>query len=150
MHCSRRKTSSSRVDGAKRPPKKNSATAHLLVIAFGLLIHGDERHSGATSAFDIDMENSPLYRLPAEIRVMIYEYTLIRDQSLELLPASGSAAACQLTSPYCNVINISGTCRQIREESIAIFYKGNTFDIDLGTHLQAREDFDDRIWKVCT
>lgn len=66
------------------------------------------------------MDQSPLQKLPPELRNRIYELAL-----LERLPIAVSTHGPneKATTPLLQ------TCRQIRVEASAIYYSGNTFDI---------------------
>ena len=76
--------------------------------------------------------------LSYDIREKIYEYVLVRPhtikcyESIEKLDPSGSLwrHSIQLNeAPSWRFIPINLTCRQIRQESTAVFLRGNTFEL---------------------
>lgn len=61
--------------------------------------------------------DSPLFRLPGELRNKIYEYALTNDQPV-LVNSEGF-----------EVPTLLSTCHAIRSEAMSLFYLHNTFDI---------------------
>lgn len=72
------------------------------------------------------MENSPLARLPAELRTSIYETALVQEKpiSLSKRPISKSEIP--------SFAALLQTCRQIRTEATAVFYSSKSFLIRTG------------------
>jgi hypothetical protein len=74
---------------------------------------------------------SPLFSLPAELRILIYEYAMIQSWSTSLRHS--------LTPMLCLSRNrfiaaskqtvLARTCRQLRNEVLPIFYGQNAFEI---------------------
>ncbi|KAK5739145.1 hypothetical protein LTR17_005446 [Elasticomyces elasticus] len=59
--------------------------------------------------------NSTLFKLPAELRVVIYEYVLVEDQSITV-------------DTGLRLPSLHSTSRQVREETVPIWYRGNLFN----------------------
>lgn len=72
------------------------------------------------------MDNSPLGKLPAEIRTYIYELVLCHEQGVVIDIDQG---ALRLNSPSASSypLALPSTCHQMRSESIEIFWKENHF-----------------------
>ena len=74
------------------------------------------------------METSPLAKLAPELRNILYELIFTQSQPIMLeykwqqgwrsLPERGA---------YRNVLAMTETCREIREECLALFYSSNDF-----------------------
>ena len=62
------------------------------------------------------MEQSPLLRLPGELRNKIYEYVLVEDYPIDVFPG--------MTQPPA----LLATCKTIRNEGIVIWVSNNLFD----------------------
>ena len=60
------------------------------------------------------MNQSPLHRLPSELRLQIYNTALRHEKPIALSRACGTPALAQ-------------TCRQIRDETLLTYYSVNTF-----------------------
>lgn len=85
------------------------------------------------------MEASPLGRLPAELRVHIWQLTLTVSSPVQIAcfttssrkkdPNSLKSGVAQLSR--CNLSALLVTCKQIRCEALPIFYECNSFDISL-------------------
>ncbi|KAK6390286.1 hypothetical protein LTR65_005661 [Meristemomyces frigidus] len=71
---------------------------------------------------------SPLLALPPELRNRIYKLALVQQYSIDLLPLRTSATdhpiSCAAQQPPLTL-----TSRQIRQESLALFYAANTFEV---------------------
>lgn len=67
-----------------------------------------------------NMDNSPLARLPAELRNYIYELVLIETQPIEV---NWGYSNLWIAPPLLQ------TCRQARSEAAPIYYSGSTFTI---------------------
>jgi len=65
---------------------------------------------------------SPLMKLPAELREHIYRYTIVSDSPIVTDPHDTAT----IKQP-----NLLLTCRQIRSETLPIYYRENTFDIPI-------------------
>lgn len=76
------------------------------------------------------MDNSPFASLPAELRVRIFEYALTQD--LEVLKwqieEDGSLVRV-FHPPFGAIMSLTQTCKQVRSESIDLFFKCNNFCI---------------------
>lgn len=66
------------------------------------------------------MDDSPLSRLPAELRNRIYELALLQDDSITI-----SLNGKRRWRPPAHL----STCNQIRAEASSIYYAGNTFTV---------------------
>lgn len=77
------------------------------------------------------MDNSPFSRLSAELRNKIYIFTLVEEDPIELAAPS---------SDFKIRTALARTCRQLRQESLSLFYASNDFIItikdDVLTHIQ--------------
>ncbi|KAK5132401.1 hypothetical protein LTR08_009084 [Meristemomyces frigidus] len=89
------------------------------------------------------MDNSPLARLPAELRNDIYTLALTQPGRIHFPDDLPTTCRC-LTTPYIatdegweiaplspNATALARTCRQIREESTELFYAENVFEFEL-------------------
>lgn len=113
------------------------------------------------------MDNSPLQRLPAELRIRIYEYALTEDTAIKIywnarskpstfhfgeerLPFVPSRQHCfpprqQLCLPARHPLALTATCKQIYNESLAIFLSSNKFSLsfpDFPPHCHAEDLID--------
>ena len=97
------------------------------------------------------MDNSPLSRLPAELRQEIYHHTFQVDGDLSLLRVSNAAAegsdegrmqwvvravyspplGCKTKSPPDLMPALLRTCRQVHAEALPIFYAANDWEVPL-------------------
>lgn len=68
------------------------------------------------------MENSPLAKLPQELRNRIYENVLVSDSPIRIASISPSELPSVWKPP-----GLLQTCRQVAAEATAIFYGRNTF-----------------------
>ncbi|KAK3719148.1 hypothetical protein LTR37_004712 [Vermiconidia calcicola] len=81
------------------------------------------------------MDNSPLAKLPAELRNRIYLLALRNEQPIIVVVRSGGRPQeayrrlYELRTPQALTL----TCKQIRNESINMFYSANAFDIRTST-----------------
>ena len=66
----------------------------------------------------LDQSSSPLMRLPAELRLRIYDYALTEDTYVMLLNDEGAKTG----QPA-----LLRTCRQIRNEALDLYYSSNVF-----------------------
>ncbi|KAF2442047.1 hypothetical protein P171DRAFT_474548 [Karstenula rhodostoma CBS 690.94] len=96
-------------------------------------------------ATQINSLESPLLRLPAEIRIKIFEYVLVDEKSIQVyrkVLRSSPLARVRQCRPACVIVNgkcrihtshlsILRVCRQIYNESALIFYSQNTFHFPL-------------------
>lgn len=72
------------------------------------------------------MDHSHLSRLPAELRIRIYELSLIDVESITVRVLTGTP---RLVSDRTHILALAATCQQIRNECASIFWKGNKFTI---------------------
>ncbi|KAF2168245.1 hypothetical protein M409DRAFT_21683 [Zasmidium cellare ATCC 36951] len=76
------------------------------------------------------MDRSPLNKLPAELRDLIYHFALVRNCPIVLyISKREHKVRIRKESEKKHVMGLSSTCKQIRTESLPIFYKGNHFKI---------------------
>lgn len=90
------------------------------------------------------MDASPLQKLPVEIRLATYELVLTEDSLILILyRPRGARIVSKATDKVCNGLVLSTrhslcalftTCKEIRSESLPIFYKHNTFEICTGNY----------------
>lgn len=81
------------------------------------------------------MDNSPLSRLPRELRDLIYAYALINDNGIRIASANPSEETPEalrvLTPPdSCSpnvILALPMSCCQLHQETIGLFYKRNRF-----------------------
>jgi hypothetical protein len=81
------------------------------------------------------MDASPLNNIPREIRDIIYSYALTSSKDIEMCPGAGAGymrlgICTHMDSSLCIRGMVAGlplVCKQIREESIPIFYSSNRF-----------------------
>lgn len=73
------------------------------------------------------MENSPLTRLPPEIRLHIYEYAFLQNAPFEVKPSAGWQKPSDSQGPRSNPLALTQTCREINQECNNLFYAVNTF-----------------------
>ena len=76
----------------------------------------------------------PLFELPPELRVTIYEMALVESGPIQLTTFCNNQAAELSKGDFCNLIAGSRalqTSRQIRAEASPIFYARNTFAVAL-------------------
>jgi len=69
------------------------------------------------------MENSPLARLPGELRTQIYELVLALSHPIEITVHHESSTAQASGAP----LALTSTCRTIREQTLKLFYSTNNF-----------------------
>ena len=74
------------------------------------------------------MEESPLYKLPGELRNRIYELALLQSGGITVFV---SALRPHLFKPTetSNILALTETCKDVRHESSPIFYEINTFTL---------------------
>lgn len=60
-------------------------------------------------------QNSILFRLPAELRVIIYEFAIVQEESIDIETAGARPPS------------IAQSCQIIRQETLPIFYQKNRF-----------------------
>lgn len=74
-----------------------------------------------------NMDDSPLGQLPAEIRNKIYHLVLVHDTPVNICKRSGnSSTRTRNRNRHVSLAAFLQTCRQVRNEAAAIFYKLNT------------------------
>lgn len=69
------------------------------------------------------MDNSPLQRLPPELRDRIYEFVTTQDEQISIIVRTGKPVTRGLDLRFMTV------CKQMRDEANAIFYNANAFTI---------------------
>lgn len=74
------------------------------------------------------MDNSPLEKLPPELRVMIYEFALLKACPIEILWYKQYEK--DLTIRKWTAPSILQVCRQIRIEAGPVYFGANTFNCD--------------------
>lgn len=100
------------------------------------------------------MENSPLIRLPAELRNDIFSMVLTQPRGLELLYHPGSVPFARnrkfcATQPdgstqFLNkVLAITAVCKQIRQETKGVFFHENEIVSDFSHHACSPESWSD-------
>lgn len=75
------------------------------------------------------MDNSPLRKLPAELRLLIYEQTLTFEPALtvQLLHDPGSHMTIR------HGLEITTTCKEIHNECVNLVFKHNTWRFDINS-----------------
>lgn len=68
---------------------------------------------------------TPLLRLPAELRNHIFQLSVLKLFSIDILSRNSKRQSPRLLQP-----SLSRTSRQLRREVLPIFYGGNAFEID--------------------
>ena len=76
------------------------------------------------------MENSPLARLPPELREYIYELVLRDPSHLTVHLSSGRPKLSQPSAFRHHPLALAQTCAQLRDESLSIFFRINTFALE--------------------
>ena len=71
------------------------------------------------------MDSSPLARLPAELRELIYQYALYQRAYIRIGISSGTPHLYNFEDPL--DLSLTKTCRQLRAESLPALYAMNTF-----------------------
>lgn len=90
------------------------------------------------------MQNSPLEKLPAELRNKIYRLVVSDNKPLTV---------CARSPGYHKAIQppITRVCRQIRDESLTMFYHCNEFVFEVTpaeSWTETRWDIADRVWEI--
>ena len=75
------------------------------------------------------MEQSPLLRLPAELRIKIYEYALWHKDGITIKPYLGKPSLSWLPK-HNRPLALTSTCRQLRHESLPVFYSTSLFTLE--------------------
>ncbi|KAK4546294.1 hypothetical protein LTR36_001971 [Oleoguttula mirabilis] len=75
------------------------------------------------------MDNSPLARLPAELRNYIYKVAVKSDRPVKIRLDSKNKQLKMVT--YGRVLALTETCRRLRDESLGLFYASNHVSITL-------------------
>jgi hypothetical protein len=104
-----------------------------------------------STSTQVNSLESPLLRLPAEIRTKIFEYVLVGDKPFHIdkvLPRNMRTTLsncprqcpCRKAKTGCpfqpdSHISFLRVCRQIYDESSLMFYALNTFHLPLATHI---------------
>jgi len=75
------------------------------------------------------MDNSPLSKLPREIRDEIYTLSLQHDQTITICTSSTKdfAIRSQDVAPHTLALALTKTCKQIHHEALPLFFKTNSF-----------------------
>ncbi|KAF2157911.1 hypothetical protein K461DRAFT_317932 [Myriangium duriaei CBS 260.36] len=89
---------------------------------------------------DMPTDVFPLLRLPPELRMTVYEYVLYPDEICSIYSVWGKKGSRNPVKAYRKPnMALTSFCRQIREESIPIFFSTNIFKFN--TTLAASEFF---------
>lgn len=82
----------------------------------------------------LNRENSPLLRLPGELRNRIYEYALCQDWKLNsnasLFPDDGPRIHKHCFEGLQRVLQTTGACKQMHNEMALLYFKFGTFIIN--------------------
>ena len=84
------------------------------------------------------MNNSPLAKLPPEVRNRIYSFALTHDHPLKSKIARsrlGDEPCCDEASQHTHISALSRTCKQVQNECTKLFYAANTFIIPIDNEL---------------
>lgn len=83
------------------------------------------------------MDDSPLSKLPPELRVMVYEFALLEEDTIFIYwpkgPVRYNGPVHDWTMP-----GILQVCRQIRTEAGPVYFGGNTFNCDTTCHQRGK------------
>jgi len=94
------------------------------------------------------MDESPLGRLPPELRLAIYEHALAQDDEIELkLKYYRGKPALRAGNTKVHSLALTATCKQIRQESKDLFYDLNSFEL---VPLPTASDPTQRKWALGT
>lgn len=77
------------------------------------------------------MDASPFRRLPPEIRLEVYELVLEQSKPIDVL--FNDRRRMKLKGDHAHVLALAQTCREIRIESLELFYSHNTFQVNIST-----------------